>query len=148
MPSPGSWYELMPARNLKPGEIRPMDIFRKKLLLFCNAQGRGGVDEKEFIRVINRMAGEVLPACGIPDMQRRPLTRTSSKADGKPVGHQPHSVLPGEPTARGRKASQGNGNYIPSAAEPPQSYGWPCLCHFVVPVPRSGTCLPTRYIHP
>jgi phenylpropionate dioxygenase-like ring-hydroxylating dioxygenase large terminal subunit len=37
---PESWYALMPARALEPGEIRPMDILGKKLLLFRTAQGQ------------------------------------------------------------------------------------------------------------
>lgn len=37
---PESWYALMPSRNLKPGEIRPMDIFGTKLLLYRTRQGQ------------------------------------------------------------------------------------------------------------
>jgi hypothetical protein len=44
---------------------------------FSEIFDRGGIDEKELLRVVYRMSGEVLPSDTIPPMQRRPL---------KPVG--------------------------------------------------------------
>jgi phenylpropionate dioxygenase-like ring-hydroxylating dioxygenase large terminal subunit len=37
---PESWYAMMPSKTLKPGEIHPMDILGKKLLLYRTTHGQ------------------------------------------------------------------------------------------------------------
>ncbi len=40
---------------------------------------RDGIDEKELLRIVYRMAGEVQPTADVPSMQKRPLKPVNSK---------------------------------------------------------------------
>ena len=68
---------------------------------FSELFDREGIDEKEFLRVVYRMAGEVQPADTVPTMKRRPLkpVTTSQQPAGRPAapGAGNASKDPGEP---------------------------------------------------